>query len=88
MNLRQQLNSCVWLNQERLALCCVHLSLLYNSWLHVLQHVFDSFRWRVISQNSEAVFLTCFFQFRFVVKYRHCDGKLVLKGTDDQVVII
>lgn len=29
-----------------------------------------------------------FFQFRFVVKYRHCDGKLVLKGTDDQVVSI
>ncbi|CAH3143496.1 signal recognition particle 9 kDa protein [Pocillopora verrucosa] len=26
-------------------------------------------------------------KFRFVVKYRHCDGKLVLKGTDDQVCL-
>ena len=38
--------------------------------------------------DLKAMFLTCLFQFRFVVKYRHCDGKLVLKGTDDQVVII
>ena len=38
--------------------------------------------------DLKAMFLICLFQFRFVVKYRHCDGKLVLKGTDDQVVII
>lgn len=26
-------------------------------------------------------------KFRFVVKYRHCDGKLVIKGTDDKVCL-
>ena len=26
------------------------------------------------------------FQTRYVMKYRHCDGKLVLKVTDDKVV--
>lgn len=31
MNLRQQLNNCVWLNQERWALCRVHSRLPYNS---------------------------------------------------------
>ena len=34
-----------------------------------------------------AKFAFCFcFQCRFVIKYRHCDGQLKVKFTDDQVV--
>ena len=54
---------------------------LYNTCLIQFADVLQNFKVMFLSVN-------CLFQFRFVVKYRHCDGKLVLKGTDDQVVTI
>jgi len=47
---------------------------------------FDS--WDEFATAVEQLFVAEPNKFRFVVKYRHCDGKLVLKGTDDQVVCI
>ncbi|XP_048590222.1 signal recognition particle 9 kDa protein [Nematostella vectensis] len=46
---------------------------------------FDS--WDEFSKAAEQLYLAEPNKFRFVLKYRHCDGKLVIKGTDDSVCL-
>lgn len=42
--------------------------------------------WDSFLQMSEALFRQAPLRTRYVLKYRHCDGKLVLKVTDDVAV--
>ena len=42
--------------------------------------------WDSFLQMSEALFRQAPLRTRYVLKYRHCDGKLVLKVTDDIAV--
>ena len=42
--------------------------------------------WDSFLQMSEALFRQAPMRTRYVLKYRHCDGKLVLKVTDDVAV--
>lgn len=58
-------------------------SSLNKAWILLAARDVSSF-WKDDVSIKTLVLLS--FQFRFVIKYRNCDGKLVLKGTDDQVV--
>lgn len=58
-------------------------SSLNKAWIQLATRDVSSF-WKDDVSIKTLVLLS--FQFRFVIKYRNCDGKLVLKGTDDQVV--
>lgn len=42
--------------------------------------------WDSFLQQAEALYRANPLKTRYVTKYRHCDGKLVLKVTDDTVV--
>ncbi len=42
--------------------------------------------WDSFLQMAEALFRQAPLRTRYVLKYRHCDGKLVLKVTDDVAV--
>ena len=42
--------------------------------------------WEAFTQQAEALYRSNPLKTRYVLKYRHCDGKLVLKVTDDVVV--
>jgi signal recognition particle subunit SRP9 len=42
--------------------------------------------WETFAAQSEALFRSNPTRTRYVMKYRHCDGKLVLKVTDDVAV--
>ena len=42
--------------------------------------------WDSFLQMAEALFRQAPLRTRYVLKYRHCDGKLVLKVTDDIAV--
>lgn len=43
--------------------------------------------WDDFYAASEQLYLDAPEKFRFVVKYRHCDGKMVLKVTNNAIVI-
>ncbi|CAI5522989.1 unnamed protein product [Closterium sp. Naga37s-1] len=43
--------------------------------------------WDEFAEKAEVLFRADPSKFRYVSKYRHCDGKLVLKATDDRVCI-
>ncbi|KAI8485401.1 Signal recognition particle protein [Branchiostoma belcheri] len=43
--------------------------------------------WEEFAKAAERLYQADPVKCRFVVKYRHCDGKLVLKVTDDQVCL-
>mmetsp|Transcript_862 Transcript_862/g.1020 ORF Transcript_862/g.1020 Transcript_862/m.1020 type:complete len:126 (-) Transcript_862:678-1055(-) len=43
--------------------------------------------WDVFYQKAEELFRADPLNTRYVTKYRHCDGKLVLKVTDDRVCL-
>ncbi|KAK3722089.1 hypothetical protein QZH41_019845 [Actinostola sp. cb2023] len=45
---------------------------------------FDS--WDEFAKAIEQLYFAEPNKFRFVIKYRHCNGKIVIKGTDDQMV--
>lgn len=42
--------------------------------------------WASFAAQAEALYRSRPLHTRYVLKYRHCDGKLVLKVTDDIVV--
>ncbi len=44
----------------------------------------DSFE--EFSRRAEELYTSCPLKTRYVLKYRHCDGKVVLKVTNDVVV--
>jgi len=43
--------------------------------------------WASFVQQAEALFRSAPLRTRYVLKYRHCDGKLILKVTDDVACI-
>eukprot|EP00794_Sanderia_malayensis_P011303 gene11303-12485_t len=43
--------------------------------------------WDEFAKRSEVLYMNNPNKVRFVVKYRNCDGKLVLKVTDDKVCL-
>ncbi|XP_078001040.1 signal recognition particle 9 kDa protein-like [Glandiceps talaboti] len=43
--------------------------------------------WEEFAKASERLYISNPEKVRFVVKYRHCDGKLSIKVTDDQVCL-
>ena len=43
--------------------------------------------WDDFYSASEQLYLDSPEKFRFVIKYRHCDGKMVLKVTNNHIVI-
>ena len=43
--------------------------------------------WDDFYAASEQLYLDAPGKFRFVIKYRHCDGKMVLKVTNNAIVI-
>jgi len=43
--------------------------------------------WEEFSKSAEKLYLNDPMKCRFVTKYRHCDGKLEIKITDDRVVL-
>lgn len=42
--------------------------------------------WDTFMERSEALYRSQPLRTRYVLKYRHCDGKLILKVTDDVAV--
>ncbi|XP_020894832.1 signal recognition particle 9 kDa protein [Exaiptasia diaphana] len=46
---------------------------------------FDS--WDEFAKAVEQLYFAEPNKFRFVIKYRHCDGKVVIKGTDDNMCL-
>lgn len=42
--------------------------------------------WDTFAEQAEALFRGDPLKVRYVLKYRHCDGKAVLKVTDDKTV--
>ena len=42
--------------------------------------------WAMFLEQAEALYRSAPLRTRYVLKYRHCDGKLILKVTDDVVV--
>ncbi|XP_076314288.1 signal recognition particle 9 kDa protein-like [Tachypleus tridentatus] len=43
--------------------------------------------WEEFSKAAERLYLADPMKVRLVIKYRHCDGKLVIKVTDDHVCL-
>lgn len=43
--------------------------------------------WEEFSKAAERLYLSSPSKCRFVTKYRHCDGQLYVKMTDDQVCL-
>lgn len=43
--------------------------------------------WEDFAKAAERLYLADPMKVRFIMKYRHCDGKLVVKITDDQVCL-
>ncbi|XP_041354200.1 signal recognition particle 9 kDa protein-like [Gigantopelta aegis] len=43
--------------------------------------------WEEFAKAAEKLYLIDPTRCRFTIKYRHCDGKLVLKMTDDRVCL-
>ncbi|XP_059160627.1 signal recognition particle 9 kDa protein-like [Physella acuta] len=43
--------------------------------------------WEEFAKAAERLYLNDALKCRFVTKYRHCDGKLTLKVTDDKVCL-
>ena len=42
--------------------------------------------WDTFAEQAEALYRNDPLRTRYVLKYRHCDGKAVLKVTDDKTV--
>lgn len=42
--------------------------------------------WDTFAEQAEALYRSDPLRTRYVLKYRHCDGKAVLKVTDDRTV--
>ena len=42
--------------------------------------------WDTFAEQAEALYRSDPLRVRYVLKYRHCDGKAVLKVTDDKTV--
>lgn len=42
--------------------------------------------WDTFAEQAEALYRSDPLKVRYVLKYRHCDGKAVLKVTDDKTV--
>lgn len=42
--------------------------------------------WDIFAEQAEALYRSDPLRVRYVLKYRHCDGKAVLKVTDDKTV--
>ena len=42
--------------------------------------------WDTFAEQAEALYRSDPLKVRYVLKYRHCDGKAVLKLTDDKTV--
>ena len=42
--------------------------------------------WDTFAEQAEALYRSEPLRVRYVLKYRHCDGKAVLKVTDDKTV--
>lgn len=43
--------------------------------------------WEEFAKSAEKLYLADPMKVRFVIKYRHCDGKLCLKVSDNQVCL-
>ena len=44
--------------------------------------------WDTFAEQAEALYRSDPLRTRYVLKYRHCDGKAVLKVTDDKTVSV
>ena len=42
--------------------------------------------WDTFAEQAEALYRSDPLKVRYILKYRHCDGKAVLKVTDDKTV--